>query len=80
MQRRQITLVAMLAFALAAPVAAAEGDRAPFGAKPAASKKGHGGAFLEKPIEPAPEREQKPRDGWNGFYGGLNGGSASSDR
>ncbi len=73
------TLLAILALALAAPVTAMARDGARVGTKPESSKKERG-SFLEKPIEPAPEREAKPRGGWNGFYGGLNGGSTASDR
>ncbi|WP_363347377.1 hypothetical protein [Methylocystis echinoides] len=77
MGRLPVTLLTILAMALAAPIAAAGREPA---AKAATAKKTHGGAFIQKPIEPAPEREEKPRGGWNGFYGGLNGGGASGDR
>ncbi len=72
-------LFATLALALASPIMAAARDGA-LGTKAAIPRKDRGGSFLGKPIEPAPVREEKPRSGWNGFYGGLSGGSASSDR
>lgn len=77
--RLRITLLALLAVALVPPATSAARDRASIGTKPENAKKG-GRSFLEKPIEPAPEREEKPRAGWGGFYGGLNGGSSSGDR
>lgn len=81
MRRLPIALAAIVTLTLASPVfAAQESGRAPLGAKATTSKKSRGGAFLENPIEAMPEREEKPRQGWNGFYGGLNGGSAASDR
>jgi len=36
--------------------------------------------LLAKPIEPMPPREEKPRAGWGGAYGGLNSGGGFSDR
>lgn len=29
-----------------------------------------------RPIEPMTGKEEKPRAGWSGFYGGLNAGAA----
>lgn len=30
----------------------------------------------DRPIEPMAAKEEKPRAGWSGFYGGLNAGAA----
>jgi hypothetical protein len=57
-----------LSLAIAAPLAARE--RAP-ASRP--QKKNAG--FLANPIEPMKPREEKPRAGWNGFYGGINAGA-----
>jgi hypothetical protein len=64
----RLFLSACLCLAIAAPLAARE--RAPV-SRP--QKKGAG--FLADPIEPMKPREEKPRAGWNGFYGGINAGA-----
>lgn len=73
----RIFLAACLTLALLG--SATEGlcrDSAPRGTKTAPAKKGSS-SFIAKPIEPQAPREEKPRAGWNGFYGGLNSGAAT---
>ncbi len=45
--------------------------------RPWPQNKGKGDAFDAKGVEAAQPQQDKPRQGWNGFYGGLNGGGAS---
>jgi opacity protein-like surface antigen len=71
----RMLLAAGLAFATAAPLAARESARA---ATPKAHGKDRG--FPAQPIEPMKAREEKPRAGWGGFYGGLNAGAGFSDK
>jgi opacity protein-like surface antigen len=67
-------MTSALTCALAAPArAATRGPKPPFARK--AEK-----PFLAKPIEPMPEREEKPRAGWNGAYVGINAGGGFTDR
>lgn len=78
MHRFRATLIVCLTCAitgaLAAPArAATRGPKPPFARK--AEK-----PFLAKPIEPMPEREEKPRAGWNGAYVGINAGGGFTDR
>jgi hypothetical protein len=73
MKRTRIALVVFMAVVAASPAAATSRAR-----KAAAKKEEK--ALLAKPIEPMPPREDKPRAGWGGAYGGLNGGSGFSDR
>lgn len=74
MRRVCIVLPACIAIALAGPAAAASRAQ-----KAGAARKPEK-PVLAKPIEPMPPREEKPRGGWNGAYGGLNGGGGFSDR
>lgn len=67
-------LVAGLCLVAAAPLAAREGAHAP---RPQAQKKDPG--FVAHPIKPMEKNDEKPRAGWNGFYGGLNAGGGFSD-
>ena len=68
-------LAASLASATAAPLAASARAGA-------ATPKAHGksAGFPAQPIEPVKPREEKPRAGWGGFYGGLNAGAGFSDK
>jgi opacity protein-like surface antigen len=68
-------LAAGLALAPAAPLAASARAVA---ATPKAHGKGAG--LLAPPIEPVKPRDEKPRAGWGGFYGGLNAGAGFSDK
>ena len=72
-KRTRIALVVFMAVAVDSPAAAASR------AQKAAAKKEEK-ALLAKPIEPMPPREEKPRAGWGGAYGGLNSGGGFSDR
>jgi len=66
-------LVAVI-IALATPASGA--------ARPTKSKAARQGekSLVAKPIEPMTPREEKPRAGWNGLYGGLNAGGGFSDQ
>lgn len=55
----------------ARPSAAAQGTAA----KAAAAQGTAAGAVVEKPDGDA-RRDETPRAGWTGFYGGLNGGAS----
>jgi opacity protein-like surface antigen len=66
--------VAALCLMAARPIAAHERANAP---RPQAHKKDAG--FVAQPIKPMEKNNEKPRAGWNGFYGGLNAGGGFSD-
>lgn len=51
------------------PIAARDASHAP---RPQAQKKDP--SFVAPPIKPMEKNDEKPRAGWNGFYGGLNAG------
>lgn len=72
MERFRIGLLVLTAAVIAAPAAAASR------AEKAAKKEEK--ALIAKPIEPMPPRDEKPRAGWSGAYGGLNSGGGFSDR
>lgn len=67
-------LAACLCVGLVAPLAARE--RAP-ASSPRSHKKG--ASFLADPIEPMKPREEKPKAGWNGPYGGFNAGAGNAE-
>ena len=74
MKKIRTFLAAFLCVLATTPLAARERVHA---AGAQNQKKGAGfGADSIKPIE---KKDEKPRPGWNGFYGGLNAGAASSD-
>jgi hypothetical protein len=72
-KRAQLSLAVCLCVSIAGPLMARERPPAP---KPTAQKNGAG--VLAHPIEPMKPREERPRAGWNGFYGGLNAGGSGS--
>lgn len=67
-------LVACLCLAAASPPEARERGRA----SPWSSQK-KGSGVAAQPIKPMETRDEKPRAGWGGFYGGLNAGASFSD-
>jgi hypothetical protein len=74
MKRCRIAFLVVLTFAVATPAAAAL--RAPKASPVRKDDK----SLLAKPIEAMPPREEKPKAGWGGAYGGLNSGGAGGDR
>lgn len=66
--------VAFLCLAIASPITARERTRAPL---PHPEKKD--ADLGANPIKPMETREEKPRAGWNGLYGGLNAGAGFED-
>lgn len=72
--RRSFTpLLAAAILALATPASAA-----PRASRSKAAKQMEK-PLIAKPIEPVAPREEKPRGGWNGLYGGLNAGAGFKD-
>lgn len=81
MGRFRIYITVCLVFVFCATMADASGrDLSSRRTKFVAAQKARSGAFFDKRVEPMPSRQEKPRAGWNGFYGGLNGGGVFDHR